>query len=58
MSTKKRQIIFLYTNAKTKKWLKALCKRQPGKMSQSTMVAQMLTKLQKDPEYGISQVKL
>jgi len=43
MATKKKTtILYLHVSASTKIWLKNLCKKQIGKVSQSNMAEQIL----------------
>jgi hypothetical protein len=39
--TKKKEILYLHVNPSTKRWLKAIAKKQGGHVSQSTMAEQI-----------------
>lgn len=40
-TAKKKTVLYLHVDAETKRWLKALCKKQAGHISQSTMAEQL-----------------
>ncbi len=43
-------ILYLHVDKKIKTWLKATCKKQPGHVSQSTMVRRILTAARSNPK--------
>lgn len=47
MTTPKKAILYLHVSANTKRWLKRLCAKQVGKISQSTMAEQVFVAAQK-----------
>lgn len=42
MTARRKEILYLHVHADTKRWLKALAKKQVGRVSQSTMAEQLL----------------
>lgn len=46
-TTRKKTILYLHVDLKTKRWLKKLCAQQSGYFSQSTMAEQVFVAAQK-----------
>jgi hypothetical protein len=41
---KRKSVLYLHVDTETKKWLKRLCAKQPGKVSQSLMAEQLFAR--------------
>lgn len=50
MASTKKTVLYLYVRPQTKAWLKRLCAKQIGRVTQSTMVEQVFAAVQ---ELGI-----
>jgi hypothetical protein len=49
--SKKKTILYLHITSDTKVWLKSLCKKQVGRVSQSTMAERIFVAAQKNPKF-------
>lgn len=48
--TKKRSVLYAHVDPNLKKWFKALCNKQAGRVSQSTMLTRILIAAKKNPD--------
>jgi hypothetical protein len=45
----KKEILYLHVDTETKRWLKSLCAKQVGRVSQSTMAERIFVAAKKNP---------
>jgi hypothetical protein len=50
-SLPKQAILYLHVDRSTKAWLKAACRKQPGHVSQSTMIQRILKAAKTNPKF-------